>query len=99
MLAKLAILLEYHTWVRDGGLKRKMFGMSGGGHEGHLLGVAKYVVNPNQETRHIPSEISFIKTVTVTRSRRRLNRSRPDAGGPGVVDGPTASRKFELTTC
>src|SRR5882762_9129199 len=29
MLTKLAILLEYHTWVRDRGLKRKMFGMSG----------------------------------------------------------------------
>ena len=34
MLAKLARLLEYDTWVRDGGLKRKMFGMSGGEHEG-----------------------------------------------------------------
>jgi len=32
MLAKLAILLEYHTWRT----KKEMFGMSGGGHEGHL---------------------------------------------------------------
>ena len=26
-------LLDYYTWARHGGLKRKMFGVSGGGHE------------------------------------------------------------------
>ena len=26
-------LLDYDTWMRHGGLKRKMFGVSGGGHE------------------------------------------------------------------
>ena len=36
MLAKMATLPEYHTWVRHGALKRKMFGMSGGGHKGHF---------------------------------------------------------------
>jgi hypothetical protein len=68
MLAKLAILLEYHTWVRDGGLKRKMFGMSGGGHKGHL------VHQTTSERQHADSILSIVSRKVIEYSQNRNGR-------------------------